>query len=216
MTKCAVGAMLFGGTLGMSQAASAGLVFNLNGTSPWSATDATFNTVYTAYSNSSVEAYNYSFAATTATIRTGLSASWTATSDSTGFNVNVLAPATQGLESFVQTARSFTVTGSQQITMTWSGSSSVGLSKYNGGIYNNPNNWSQPFTAPGWAMDSYGLYSNSSPSGTLTTTFSAGTYYIFNQLANVQGASFSFAVPAPGAVALLGVAGIVGARRRRA
>jgi hypothetical protein len=216
MTKCAVGAMLFGGTLGMSQAASAGLVFNLNGPSPWGATDGTFNTAYTAFSNSYVEAYNYSFAATTATLTTGLSASWTATSDSTGFNVNVLAPATQGLESYVQATRSFTVTGSQQITMTWSGSSSIGLTKYNGGSYNNPNNWSQPFTAPGWAMDSFNLYSNSSPSGTFTTTFGAGTYYVFNQLANVQGASFSFAVPAPGALALLGVAGLVGARRRRA
>ena len=215
MTKCAVGAMLFGGTLGMSQAASAGLVFNLNGPSLRGPTNGTLNTAYTGFSNSYVEAANYSFTATTATLTTGLSASWTATSDSTGFNVNVLAPATQGLKSFVQTSRSFTVTGSQQITMTWSGSSFIGLTQYNGGMYNNSNNWSQPFTAPGWAMDSYELYSNSSPSGTFTTTFGAGTYYMRDQLANVQGASFSFAVPAPGAAALVGLAGLVATRRRR-
>ena len=221
MTKCAVGAMLFGGTLGMSQAASAGLVFNLNGPSTSSATGGTFNSAYTYISGGPSyeyeQAFNSSFAATTFTLLTGLSASWTQTSDSTGFNVNVSALATQGEDSIVQTTRSFTVTGSQQITMTWSGSRSVFLGKYNGGTVIDTANWSQPITEPGWSLDNpYGSY-NVSNSGTLTTMLGAGTYWLNSVLKNEQGASLSFAVvPAPGALALLGVAGIVGARRRRA
>jgi MYXO-CTERM domain-containing protein len=220
MTKCAVGAMLFGGTLGMSQAASAGLVFNLNGPSINGPTAGTFNTAYTYISPVNYEyeqAFNSSFAATTFTLSTGLSASWTATSDSTGFATTVLASATQGLTSYVETNRSFTVTGTQQITLNWSGSTNLLLGKYNGGTYNDQNSWSSPITpATGWTVGYWGS-SNGSSIGTLTTTLSAGTYWLSNTLSNQQGASFSFTVvPAPGALALLGVAGIVGARRRRA
>jgi len=78
MTKCAVGAMLFGGTLGMSQAASAGLVFNLNGPSTSTATSGTANSAYTFLSSETYafeQEFNTSFAATTFTLTTGLSAS---------------------------------------------------------------------------------------------------------------------------------------------
>jgi hypothetical protein len=205
--------MLFGGTLGMSQAASAGLVFNLDGPSINGAY-ATFNTAYTYITTTAYEdAFNKSFAATTFTLSTGLSASWTATSDSTGFATTVLASATQGVLSHVVTNRSFTVTGTQQITLNWSGSFSLLLGKYN----DDQNSWSSPITpATGWTVGENGGSSNGSSNGTLTTTLSAGTYWLSNSLSNQQGASFSFAVPAPGAVALLGMAGLVGARRRRA
>jgi hypothetical protein len=210
--------MLFGGTLGMSQAASAGLVFNLNGPSTSTATSGTANSAYTFLSSETYafeQESNTSFAATTFTLTTGLSASWSATSDSTGFNVNVSALATQGEYSFVQTTRSFTVTGSQQITMTWSGSFAILLGQYNGGQLNNSDNWRQPIAA--WSSGNPFGSTDASASGTLTTTLLAGTYYLSSTLNNVQPASFSFAVvPAPGAFALLGVAGIIGARRRRA
>ena len=223
MTKCAVGAMLFGGTLGMSQAASAGLVFNLNGPSPNGATAGTYN-----YASGYVTPTSYvylsdpSLGATTLTLSTGLSASWTATSNSTGFVTTVTAPQTNGLDSYIQTDRSFTVTGTQQITLTWSGSTNIVLGQYLGGTFNNTGSWSKPITAAGWINSSgligspWGSY-NPYGNGTLTTTLSAGTYWVTNFLDGSQaGASFSFAVPAPGALALLGVAGIVGARRRRA
>ena len=211
MTKCAVGAMLFGGTLGMSQAASAGLVFNLTG--PTAPAPSTFNYASTSFGSASpyVTSSDIGFDASTLTLSSGLSASWTATSNTTGFNMTVLASATTGEQSFVQTNRSFTVTGTQEITLSWSGSYNLLLGKYTG------TGWSSPISASGWSPAVFGGSSNASAVGNLTTTLSAGTYWLNNNLNNVQGASFSFTVvPAPGALALLGVAGIVGARRRRA
>ena len=217
MTKCAVGAMLFGGTLGMSQAASAGLVFNLTGPTPPNSS-ATLNYALSSFGSESpyVKASDIGFGATTLTLSTGLSASWTATTDTTGFSVTVLANATTGVQSYVQTNRSFTVTGTQEITLSWSGSYNLILGKSTGGT-----GFSSPISAPGWSTSAFGGSSNGSASGSLTTTLSAGTYWLNNNLDNTPGASFSFAVvpapiPAPGALALLGVAGIVGARRRRA
>jgi MYXO-CTERM domain-containing protein len=211
----------------MSQAASAGLVFNLIGPGVNNA----YGTANNAYTYLTTTAYeegfnSSSFAATTFTLSTGLSASWTATSNTSGFTTTVLASATQGVRSNVVTQRSFTVTGTQQITLNWSGSFSLLLSKYIGSTYtdgsnytdyDNQSSWSSPITpATGWTVGDWGS-SNGSSNGTLTTTLSAGTYWLNNSLSNQQGASFSFAVvPAPGALALLGVAGIVGARRRRA
>jgi MYXO-CTERM domain-containing protein len=221
MTKCAVGALLFGGTLGMSQAASAGLVFNLNGPSPEGATAGTLNYA-SGYDTDSTYVYlrDSNLGAKTLTLSTGLSASWTATSDSTGFVTTLTAPQTNGFSSYISTQRSFTVSGTQQITLNWSGSQSIILGQYLGGAVNNTGSWSKPITAAGWLSGGTGSpwgSLNQSSSGTLTTTLSAGTYWLNSSLDGSQaGASFSFAVPAPGAVALLGVAGIVGARRRRA
>ena len=221
MTKCAVGAMLFGGTLGISQAASAGLVFNLNGPSVDGATAGTLNYA-SGYDTDSTYVYlrDSSLGAKTLTLSTGLSGSWTATSNSTGFVTTVTAPQTNGFSSYIATQRSFTVSGTQQITLNWSGSQSIILGQYLGGPVNNSGSWSKPITAPGWLSGGTGSpwgSLNQSSSGTLTTTLSAGTYWVNSSLDGSQaGASFSFAVPAPGALALLGVAGIVGARRRRA
>jgi MYXO-CTERM domain-containing protein len=194
MTKCAVGALLFAGTLNYASGYD---------------TDSTY--VYLRDS---------SLGAKTLTLSTGLSASWTATSDSTGFVTTLTAPQTNGFSSYISTQRSFTVSGTQQITLNWSGSQSIILGQYLGGAVNNTGSWSQPITAAGWLSGGTGSpwgSLNQSSSGTLTTTLSAGTYWLNSSLDGSQaGASFSFAVPAPGAVALLGVAGIVGARRRRA
>jgi MYXO-CTERM domain-containing protein len=193
-------------------------VFNLTGVTspPFGITTKNEASTYVGPYNYNSQS-NSSFAATTFTLTTGLSASWSATSDTSGFVTTLLAPATQGYGSFIQTVRSFTVTGTQQITLNWSGSETINFSKYTGTA------WAAAIPAgSGWSNYTYGTTpgsSNASLSGTLTTTLSAGTYWLSNVLRNQQGASFSFAlpaVPAPGALALLGVAGIVGARRRRA
>ena len=223
MTKCAVGAMLFGGTLGMSQAASAGLVFNLNGPSVDGATAGTLNYA-SGYDTDSTYVYlrDSSLGAKTLTLSTGLSASWTATSDSTGFVTTLTAPQTNGFSSYISTQRSFTVSGTQQITLNWSGSQSIILGQYLGGPVNNSGSWSKPITAAGWLSGGTGSpwgSLNYSSSGTLTTTLSAGTYWVNSSLDGSQtGASFSFAlpaIPAPGAAALVGLAGLVATRRRR-
>jgi MYXO-CTERM domain-containing protein len=212
MTKCAVGAMLFGGTLGMSQAASADLVFNSTG--PSAPGVSTKNLAFTDLGNYVYdEQSNSSFAATTFTLSSGLSASWSATSNTSGFVTTVLASAiTTGGQSFVETNRSFTVTGTQEITLSWSGSYNLLLGKSTG------SGWSPAIAASGWSTASFGGSSNASSSGTLTTTLGAGTYWLANDLSNVAGASFSFtvpAIPAPGAAALIGLAGLVAGRRRR-
>ncbi|MDI9411823.1 MAG: hypothetical protein QM519_09870 [Bacteroidia bacterium] len=66
---------------------------------------------------------------------------------------------------------------------------------------------------------------DSSTQGNFTQTLTAGVYYVtFNAQVDVDPITFAgvagsaavnFVVPAPGAAALLGAAGLVGKRRRR-
>ena len=199
MTKCAVGAMLFGGTLGGATAASAGVVGVAGNTSVASLQLAYDGSAYQSIGvNSSPMDGPVSFS--DSTYGSVTCSQFTAS----GFSlvVNSTAAATQQTF-FVQ--QNFTVTEAVNFTLT-------GYLPSVGSGSSNISNGANVYADSGSALGAF------STSGTLQ----AGTYRF--QYTNGGGGaqdrtlinlSFS-AVPAPGAVALLGVAGLVGARRRRA
>jgi MYXO-CTERM domain-containing protein len=135
---------------------------------------------------------------------------WSATTTS-GFSTTV----TSSGDTSVYTARTFTVTGSQQITFSWSGSERIAFA-----IVTEPNSFA-PVSGlgAGWSTDLAGQSETAAAAGSVTVTLNAGNYFISNNLngGGISGgaSSFNFVVPAPGAVALLGAAGLVGTRRRR-
>ena len=199
MTKCAVGAMLFGGTLGGATAASAGVVGVAGNSSSASLQLAYDGSAYQSIGvNSSPMDGPVSFS--DSTYGSVTCSQFTAS----GFSlvVNSTAAATQQTF-FVQ--QNFTVTEAVNFTLT-------GYLPSAGSGSSNISNGANVYADSGSALGAF------STSGTLQ----AGTYRF--QYTNGGGGSqnrtlfnLSFsAVPAPGAIALLGVAGLVGARRRRA
>ena len=103
--------------------------------------------------------------------------------------------------------RYFQVTGSQAVNFSVSNSGPTSAASF--GVYS--------MTAQIW---------DSSTQGNFTQTLTAGVYFMTYVVAididpstyeGVAGsATVNFVVPAPGAMALLGAAGLVGGRRRRA
>ena len=199
---CAVGAMLFGGTLGAASTAYAGLTFTHAGVAPtlnYARNDSTLN-----YLNSET---NRGFSAFSASID-GLDVAWSATTGS-GFSTTVSPSAS--LSYLVTTRRNFSVTGSQEVTFSWSGSQSLILGLASGSGYTTVSG-----LGAGWGTNTFGSFTDAA-SGSVTITLGAGNYRIYSDLgdpATTGPSFFSFTVPAPGAAALVGVAGLMARRRR--
>ena len=219
MTKCAVGAMLFGGTLGMSQAAQAGVAivsagvydaFAGSGLVIYQSNDGAFNTSGGTFSNASG---SFTFSPFT----------------SAGFSASAqTAGSWLGVNEFDVT---FTVSGPTPYDLNLSGLAPVGGPAGQGSATFSPGVSLRLFSgtsASGTALQS-ASFSNQSYSQTWAA-LSAGTYTLRTGMQSginwsartgpayngtYLNASFA-AVPAPGALALLGVAGLAGGRRRRA
>jgi len=196
MKSCAVGAMLFGGTLGAS-AAQAGVTFSAvsipvnDAVANYAFSSDTFFTDDVYFASFSISAQGY-------TTTNGSMVSWAATTDDVGFSVGATARTGSGYWR-VETFRAFTVTESAIIQLDWT--SNAGWELRSGVIYGQG----------GVIEETFAL------SGSSTINLSAGTYHVWSTLSGTTSAgSFSFqVVPAPGALALLGAAGLVGNRRRR-
>ena len=198
MTKCAVGAMLFGGTLGGATAANAG-VLGISGNTSAAALQLAYDGwTYQSFGvNSSPMDGPVSFSDSTYGSIT--CSQFTAS----GFSlvVNSTAAATQQ-SFFVQ--QNFTVTDAVNFSLT--------------GYLPSADSGSSSITAgTTFYADSGSALGAFSTSGTLQ----AGTYrFVYTnggggaQDRTLFNLSFS-AVPAPGAVALVGLAGLVAGRRRR-
>ena len=232
-TKCAVGAMLFGGTLGLTQAASAAVVTFLP-TAPGSGP-------YQAYSGILIN--GLSGTNTNVTNSLASSVTWSNTNTSVTASVTSTAPvnfttgiAFKGSRSgtnvsqnvFMQLYRVFTVTGGSAY---WEGS----LRNNSAGNASNLRYFEiysvDPVTGQSVQDPNTGLPvgpGTMSFQGTMTGndveyfsgTLAAGTYLLFTQshigpTATTDATFATFNIPAPGAVALLGAAGMI-ARRRRA
>ena len=224
MTKCAVGAMLFGGTLGVSQAASAGLTWTGRGIGDFSDTYSdrllqvgnsltTSGVAADAYESAAFGATTFSATGTDAPLYPGASVSFSGLTPS-GENANswstsaIVPGATTGYDlnaTFNAFYLFFTVTGNQRVTIT----TAAGL---------DASSYWNIFVA-GAGVPDYSF--NAGPSGSAnrkTITLTAGDYYMSAYLTAGSGFSgdmMNFTVPAPGAAALVGLAGLVGARRRR-
>jgi MYXO-CTERM domain-containing protein len=125
----------------------------------------------------------------------GVTASWTATTTTSGFSVVANSTeASYGVTSW----RSFTVTDSPlNVDLTWIGNSGIYLYTQSNGILNQ-------------------FQGITSSSGSTAITLAAGDYVIIQQMSGTATpSSFNFSVPAPGAAALVGLAGLVATRRRR-
>ena len=229
VVKGAIGAMLFGGTLGAAGTAQAGLTFNLSGGGGSSGLFPINSANYAISYNSgsyllasgstgwNFEAYQGSFAGDSGTTSIAFSAVTSA-----GYSVTASGSTANG---YMNVTRLFTVTGTQEVTIAWTGKTGgavIGLAYGPNAIYG----WGTvaALTAQGWGTSTQptvpgGSLLNTSVPGSYsyTVTLGAGDYYIGSSVSlGDPGASMSFTVvPAPGALALLGVAGTVGSRRRR-
>jgi hypothetical protein len=200
--SCAVAAMLFGGTLGASSTAEAGLTFTNEGVNP---------TVNYAYNLTTFDtAFNQSHAALSSSVG-GLNVVWSATTGS-GFSTTITPSGSFDYD--VTTTRTFTVTGSQEVSFSWSGNYSLAFAIVNGpGLFTPVSG-----LGAGWGTTPSGFAVTNAASGSVTVTLAAGNYWIASGLGQSAGTGasfFNFVVPAPGAIALLGAAGVVGSRRRR-
>jgi MYXO-CTERM domain-containing protein len=219
IVKGAVGAMLFGGTLGAAGQAAAGLTWNASGGSGQGAL------VTGGYANSydgglidfvGFDAYSGSVTGVSGATSISFSAV-----TSSGYSVSVSGSTANGT---VNVRRLFTVTDTQQITISWTGRTSAAIIGLAGGP-DAVNGWGTvaALAAQGWGTSTQqtvpggSLLNTSAGSYSYTVTLSAGDYYIGSSVSlGDPGASMSFTVvPAPGALALLGAAGLVGSRRRR-
>ena len=198
MTKCAVGAMLFGGTLGGATAANAG-VLGISGNTSAAA-------LQLAYDGSAYQSFGVNSSPMDGPVSFSDSTYGSVTCSqftASGFSlvVNSTAAATQQ-SFFVQ--QNFTVTDAVNFTLTgYLQSASSGSSSITAGTT--------------FYADSGSDVGGFSTSGTLQ----AGTYrFVYTnggggaQDRTLFNLSFS-AVPAPGAAALIGLVGLVAGRRRR-
>ena len=198
MTKCAVGAMLFGGTLGGATAANAGVVGVAGSTSKAELQLAYDGSAYQSFGvNSSPMAGPVSFSDSTYGSIT--CSQFTAS----GFSLVVNSTALANAQTFF-VQQEFTVTAAVNFTLTgYLPSAGSGSSSITAGTT--------------FFADSGSNVGGFSTSGTLQ----AGTYrFVYtnggggSQNRTLFDLSFS-AVPAPGAAALIGLAGMVATRRRR-
>jgi MYXO-CTERM domain-containing protein len=227
--KGAIGAMLFGGTLGAAGTAHAGLTFNLSGGGGSSGLFPINSANYAISYNSgsyllasgstgwNFEAYQGSFAGDSGATSIAFSAVTSA-----GYSVTASGSTANG---YMNVTRLFTVTDTQEVTIAWTGKTGgvvIGLAYGPDAVYG----WGTvaALAAQGWETSTQptvpgGSLLNTSVPGSYsyTVTLGAGDYYIGSSVSlGDPGASMSFTVvPAPGALALLGAAGLVGSRRRR-
>ena len=202
--SCAVGAMLFGGALSMTQTASAGLTW-LGSHNDWNSANQSF--LYYGFFQSETVAASVgtaSLSALTGSVsRDGFvgSVNYSATTGP-GFSVSLSANGGPGRFQ-VMGARVFTVTGTESVSITYTRPQQYGLFTLD------------RVTDPG-QQDSI-LYVTQS--GVVNADLTAGTYRLM-WVVDAEGQAFSGQVfsfvPAPGALALLGAAGLVSGRRRRA
>jgi MYXO-CTERM domain-containing protein len=224
VVKGAIGAMLFGGTLGAAGTAQAGLTFNLSGGGGSSGlepiTTANFAIAYNG-DGSSIDSVG--FGAFSGTLLGASGTTSIAFSAVTGAGYSVAASGSTA-DGYMNVRRLFTVTGTQEVTIAWTGNTGgvvIGLAYGPNAVQG----WGTvaALAAQGWGTSTQqtvpggSLLNTSAGSYSYTVTLSAGDYYIGSSVSlGDPGASMSFTVvPAPGALALLGVAGIVGSRRRR-
>ena len=199
MTKCAVGAMLFGGTLGAVSVANAGLT--VTGADIYLDVNsaAQFQTSNLTTAMAGGMAYDMSTGGSV-TLSPFTSAGFTLTANSAG-----------GAATWSVFPSYFTFTADTLTTVTLSGNTAAeGAVIF---LYDN-------------TLQSTLFLRYSGDSGVQWTSgeidLAAGHSFTVNvnpSIANGStevGTVLNFAVPAPGAVALLGVAGLVGGRRRRA
>ena len=198
--KCAAGAMLVGATLGMSQTASAALTW-LGTYGEWqSANQSYLITSNVGYEVVAVSLATESLSAISSSVsRNGFvgSVDYSETTGP-GFSVSFSANGSPG-HFHVTGARLFTVTGTESISInvTRPQNALVILDRVTDGMH-----------------ESVGQVD----SGVLNVDLTAGTYRLAFVMSvdgqAVSGQTLSV-VPAPGALALLGAAGLVGKRRRR-
>ena len=199
LTSSMAGALLFGGTLGGATAASAGVVGVAGNSS-----SASLKLSYDYASNTTFEAQGSPFGGPVSFSDITHGSITCTQFTASGFSLVVNSTANANAQDFF-VQQDFIVTGAVNFTLT-------GYLPSAGSGSSNISNGATVYADSGSALGAF------STSGTLQ----AGTYRF--QYTNGGGGaqdrtlfnlSFS-AVPAPGAVALLGVAGLVGARRRRA
>jgi MYXO-CTERM domain-containing protein len=248
MKVCAMGVMLFGGTLGVSQSASAGLT--------WTAGDADNGNF--AYSNLIVGRYDAPSFGGIASSRTadvdGLPAvlaarTWSSTDPDFIVQAGSLAPLFSGasatfsgitasgslegswsvsavvpgataddsLSAGADGTLFFTITGTQSITI----STASGLAEYSwiisdfatGAIVDLRSVTGAPATGP-FPSTASSVTVDLGP-GVYTINYGVGTNG-FVSASGFSGDMMNFTVPAPGAAALVGLAGLVSGRRRKA
>jgi hypothetical protein len=220
MKTCAAGAMLIGGVLGASSTASAGLAWQAD----WFGTDTERNlTVANAAITTGWNATAYEMDAFGAATYSNNNAPGTSVSFSgltlSGENANswstsaIVSGASAGYEpaaSFNANPFCFNVTGTQQVTLTTAAGLSGGSSW---AIFGPSNGWDTAL----WSFES--TVGTATAANTQTFTLSEGQYYMNVYMeagAGFNGNMFSFTVPAPGAAALIGAAGLITGRRRKA
>lgn len=210
MKKCAVGAMLVGGTLGATQGARAAGTFTWLDADPARPTTDP-STIYGSFYDSLVGDYVgtgiASFAATQSAGSTtwgGASVSWTASGASGDFTLTNIADSLSPDISVQSLAyRWFRVTGGP-VTITVTKGGTDAASAFQWDIY------SQNL--------SYSVTNYDPVYGSQNVTLQTGIYNVrlMGGGSSTSGTQFAtFTVPAPGAFALLGAAGLIGKRRRR-
>lgn len=196
---CAAGAMLFGGTLGVVQEAQAGLT--------WTQVNSY------AYSYQVAGSWSTQSSAGTPVQTPGSNFIAFSAATSTGWSVTGSNSVAGGNNFTVSVGNQFTVTAPTVVSFSgigFGGNSWITL--HNTTLSNTPKVWSNE-TAPDSGVGVVGAYS----SGPIT--LQAGTYqlsgFIYTTGSFGNSTLFEIAVvPAPGAIALLGVAGFVTRRRR--
>jgi uncharacterized protein (TIGR03382 family) len=200
MKTCAAGAMLFGGTLGIAQKAQAGLVWDTANANNYVQITFGYEDPIRTSGAASMNAVSAAFGSDSANI-TAATAS--------GFSAS-LTYAVGGAEAvYLSVVRSFSVTGSADIQLWGNSPASDGIWR----IYDLSQQGGDAYLT----LDVLGGTSYSQ-----TVSLGAGQYAVEmgTSPATEFGSSGSFGhftiVPAPGAMALVGLAGLVGGRRRKA
>ena len=219
MKTCAVGAMLFGGTLGGVSTAQAGFVTWLNSDPSRPEPDLlgasyVLGQAYNAYTGDPNAEQVATWAATKSAgsaVFEGASASWTASGNTGNFSITATNnPGGGGGDQWVRVmgARYFQVTGSQEVNFSLTSSGPTSWGYY--AVYT--------MTELVWDSATHGSnFTQTLGAGLYWVTFAATVDIDPSTFEGVPGtASINFTVPAPGAAALLGIAGVVGGRRRRA
>jgi hypothetical protein len=214
MKKCAVGAMLFGGTLGGVSTAQAGFTWlnsdpsrpqpNVAGASEiWGAV---YNTTTGAYDGEILARWADTKLAGSLTAGFG-SVSWTASGDHGNFSITATnSPGVvDGLFTRSQGYRYFQVTGSQAVDFSVSTSGATSGAYF--GVYS--------MTAQIWDSSTQGNFTQTLTAGVYFMTYFVGIDIDPSTYEGVAGsATANFVVPAPGAAVLVGVAGLMTRRRK--
>jgi len=208
MKSCAVGAMLFGGTLGVNSVASAEAVFTwLPGFSAGNA----YSLLQTSPDSGSIEFAPFASNIGSRTLTDG-GASATFVNSALGFSIGG-----SGMATYVSAIRYLTISGlGVGETVTASFSLSLASTAISGAIQT----WDPNLDGGAWSPTIYSTSVSSMvqlSNGTYAVSLGAGNDLSPATWSLGSGGTFaSFAVPAPGVLALLGAAGLVGGRRRRA